>query len=343
MIIGITGTLASGKGSVVDILKEKGFKHYSVREFLTKELKKINLEINRDNLVMIGNKLREENSPSYIAEELYEEARKEGGNCVIESLRAPGEVISLKKKGSFYLIAVDANVKLRYIRASSRMSETDKISFDDFISQEMREIYSEDPTKQNIGRCIEMADFIIQNNGSLSDLHDKVNRIIKEMPGKREDYISWDDYFMGVSVLSGKRSKDPSTQVGACIVNPDKRIVGVGYNGFPKGCPDEKFPWSREGAPLDTKYLYVVHAELNAILNSIGENLKNCTMYIALFPCNECAKAIIQAGIKKISYLSDKYAETDSVIAAKKMFDSAEVKYEQLIPKNKEINLKLTA
>ena len=117
---------------------------------------------------------------------------------------------------------------------------------------------------------------------------------------KRSDYISWDEYFMGVAMLSSMRSKDPNTQVGACIVNEDRKIVGVGYNGFPTGCCDDDLPWAREGEWIETKYPYVCHAELNAILNSIGGNLKGCTLYVALFPCNECAKAIIQSGIKKL-------------------------------------------
>lgn len=145
----------------------------------------------------------------------------------------------------------------------------------------------------------------------------------------RENYINWDDYFMGIAILSSMRSKDPSTQVGACIVNEEKRIVGVGYNGFPKGCDDKKFPWEREGEFLETKYPYVCHAELNAILNSI-KSLKNCTLYVALFPCNECSKAIIQSGIKEIVYLSDKYAHTDINKASKKMLDAAGVKYRKL-------------
>ncbi len=140
---------------------------------------------------------------------------------------------------------------------------------------------------------------------------------------KRENYISWDEYFMGIALLSAQRSKDPSTQVGACIVNDDKKIVGVGYNGFPMGCDDDELPWEREGAFLDTKYPYVCHAELNAILNSISRDLKGCSIYVALFPCNECAKAIIQSGIKEIVYLSDKYKETDIVIASKRMLRQA--------------------
>lgn len=145
----------------------------------------------------------------------------------------------------------------------------------------------------------------------------------------RRDYIKWDIYFMGIALLSAKRSKDPNTQVGACIVNEDKKIVGVGYNGLPLGCSDEVFPWEREGDFLDTKYPYVCHAELNAILNSI-QSLKNCSIYVALFPCNECAKAIIQSGIKEIIYLSDKYCGTESDLASKKLLDAAQVKYRKL-------------
>ncbi len=143
---------------------------------------------------------------------------------------------------------------------------------------------------------------------------------------KSNDYISWNDYFMGVAKLSSKRSKDPSTKVGACIVNTKKRIVGIGYNGLPCGCSDDEFPWNREGDFLDTKYPYVVHAEPNAILNST-EKLDDASMYVTLFPCNECAKLIIQSGIKTIYYASDKYDGSDSNLASKKLFDAAGVKY----------------
>lgn len=145
----------------------------------------------------------------------------------------------------------------------------------------------------------------------------------------RTDYISWDVYFMGIALLSGKRSKDPGTQVGACIVNAEKRIVGIGYNGLPYGCDDRDFPWERSGEFLDTKYPYVVHAELNAILNST-EKLTGCSVYVSLFPCNECAKAIIQSGIKEVVYMSDKYNGEKENVASKHMFDCAGVVYRQM-------------
>lgn len=156
---------------------------------------------------------------------------------------------------------------------------------------------------------------------------------------KRTDYITWDEYFMGVALLAAMRSKDPNTQVGACIVDGENRILSTGYNGFPSGCSDDEFPWEREGGFAETKYPFVVHAELNAILNARGKNLTDSKIYVALFPCHECAKAIIQAGIKEIIYLSDKYKDTESTIASKRMLDRAGVKYTQLSMKNKTITL----
>ncbi len=150
---------------------------------------------------------------------------------------------------------------------------------------------------------------------------------------KRKNYISWDEYFMGVALLSAQRSKDPSTQVGACIVNDKNKIVGAGYNGLPAGCADDEFPWEKQGDFLQTKYPYICHAELNAILNNIGMDLKGCKIYTALFPCNECAKAIIQSGISEVIYLSDKYAGTDTAKASRLMLDKADVKCRKVIAK----------
>ena len=146
---------------------------------------------------------------------------------------------------------------------------------------------------------------------------------------KRDDYLSWDEYFMGIALLSAQRSKDSNTQVGACIVNQEHKIVSVGYNGMPTGCNDDDMPWEREGDFLNTKYPFVCHAELNAILNRSAGSLQGCSLYVTLFPCNECAKAIIQAGIRTVVYDSDKYAGTPGNIASKRMFDAAGVKYEK--------------
>ena len=156
---------------------------------------------------------------------------------------------------------------------------------------------------------------------------------------KRTDYLSWDEYFMGVAMMSGMRSKDPNSQVGACIVSEDNKILSMGYNGFPKGCSDDEFPWDKEGETLNTKYPFVVHGELNAILNAKGKDLSGCRIYVALFPCNECCKAIIQSGIREVIYLSDKYAESDAVKASKRMFEAAGVKLTRLQTATSKIKL----
>ena len=146
---------------------------------------------------------------------------------------------------------------------------------------------------------------------------------------KRKDYLTWDEYFMGIAFMSGMRSKDPNSQVGACIVSQDNKILSMGYNGLPIGCSDDEFPWAREGDPLDTKYVYVTHSELNAILNYRGGSLEGAKIYVTLFPCNECAKAIIQAGIRTVIYDCDKYADTAAVRASKRMMNAAGVRYYQ--------------
>ena len=337
MIIGITGTLAAGKGAIVEYLESKGFKHYSVRAYLTKLVEAKDLPVNRDSMVAVANELRENNSPSFIAEELYREAKESGGDVIIESIRTEGEVNALKAKGNFFLFAIDADAKLRYTRAIGRASETDSVTFETFVQNEEREWANTDPTKGNLRRCIELSDYKFTNNGSLDELYSQVDTALEDMATKaknvsRQDYISWDEYFMGVSLLSGRRSKDPSTQVGACIIDDEKKIIATGYNGAPRGIDDQDFPWAREGDFLDTKYAYVCHAELNAILNATKESLKNCTIYVALFPCNECAKSIIQSGIKKVVYLSDKYMDVPAFIASRKILGMANVELVQMKP-----------
>ena len=157
--------------------------------------------------------------------------------------------------------------------------------------------------------------------------------------GKRKNYLSWDEYFMAVAKLLALRSKDPSTQVGACIVDNENRILSIGYNGAPNGFDDDEFPWGRDGGALDTKYLYVVHAEVNAILNFRGsrKEFAGARIYVDLFPCNECAKFIIQASIREVVYLSDKYADLDMTVAAKRLFDKCGVVYQQLSKKCDEV------
>ncbi|KPI98212.1 Deoxycytidylate deaminase [Papilio xuthus] len=160
---------------------------------------------------------------------------------------------------------------------------------------------------------------------------------------KRSGYIDWQEYFMATAFLAAKRSKDPSFQVGACVVNRDNKIVGIGYNGMPIGCDDDEFPWGKNTpSPLDSKYLYVCHAEMNAIVNKNSADVKDCIIYVGLFPCNECAKIIIQSGITEVVYLSDKNGHKPTYIASKRMFDAAGVKYWQFKPKNDKIVINFT-
>lgn len=155
---------------------------------------------------------------------------------------------------------------------------------------------------------------------------------------RRTNYLTWTDYFMASAFLAAQRSKDPNTQVGACIINDDHKLVGIGYNGFPKGCDDDIFPWSRDAAdPLERKYFYVCHAEINAITNRNCSDVRGCTIYVTLFPCNECAKFIIQSGLKRVVYMSDKYADTAATMAAKKMFKSARVEWSQYVPEQERV------
>ena len=183
LIIGITGTNGSGKGTVVDyLIQEKGFVHYSVRVYLLEIIKEQRLPENRESMINVANKLREDNdSPSFIIDQLYKRAIENGKNCIIESIRTVGEIKSLKEKGSFYLIAVEADPKVRYKRILLRKSETDKITFNTFLENENREMQSNDPNKQNLSACIELADFVLNNNGSIQELMAQTDRVLKKL------------------------------------------------------------------------------------------------------------------------------------------------------------------
>jgi dephospho-CoA kinase len=182
MIIGITGTIGAGKGTIVEYLKEKkGFNHFSAREFIANEVKRRGLPVNRDTLTTVANDLRKQHSPKYVIEQLYNQAKKRGGNAVIESVRTPGEVEFLRKQPGFFLFAVDADPELRFKRIKQRASETDNIDFDTFLNNEKREMSSNDANKQNLGKCIKLADYVFLNNGSVKELYDKVETVLNKI------------------------------------------------------------------------------------------------------------------------------------------------------------------
>lgn len=187
MIIGITGTIGAGKGTIVEYLvSQKGFHHFSVRAFLTDRIRARHLPVNRDTMTSVANELRREHSPSYIVDELYHAAQNTGGNCVIESIRTPGEVDSLRQKGNFFLFAVDAPAKVRYERIRKRNSETDSVDFETFLQNEAREMTTDDPNHQNLKKCISMADYVFENTGSIARLNEQVDRVIVKIHGQTD-------------------------------------------------------------------------------------------------------------------------------------------------------------
>jgi dCMP deaminase len=327
MIIGLTGSLAAGKGVVSDFLRKKGFVYLSLSDELREILKENKIQITRENLQIWGNKLREEKGSDVLAKRVFGKIKsQEYKKAVVDGIRNPAEVEFLGQNlREFFLVAVDAPKNVRFERMISRNRESDPISWEKFILvDEKDQGIGEKEFGQGVGKCMAMAKFVLINDGSLEEVEMKIEKLYSDICSKIPP-MSWDEYFMTFALVAARKSKDPSTKVGACIVDKEKRVVGLGYNGFPRKCDDEKFPLAREGEYLDTKYAYVVHAEPNAILNSTKET-RDCKIYVTLFPCNECAKLIIQAGIVEVIYLEDKYADSDAVKASKKLFDLAGVK-----------------
>ena len=311
--IGITGTLGAGKGTIVDYLvQNKGFVHYSVRAFLTEEIKRRGLEVNRDTMTLVGNDLRAKHSPSWIVEQLYEKASASGCNCIIESVRTPGEVAALRGKPSFYLFAVDADPKVRYERAVLRGSETDHVSYETFIANEQREMDNTDPNKQNLGICIREADFRFDNGGTIEDLHRQVEEVLQQITYKRP---SWDEYFMELANAASRRATCDRGRSG-CVIVKDKQLLVTGYVGSPSGLPhcDEVGHLFRQtideclrrklGIESGTRaeVCYAAHAEQNAICQAArrGIALDGATLYCRMTPCRTCAMLIINCGIKRV-------------------------------------------
>ena len=303
--IGITGTLGAGKGTIVDYLqKEKGFSHYSVRAFLIDEIKARGMEVNRDSMTLVGNDLRAQHSPSWIIEQLYQQAQASGKNCIIESIRTPGEVDALRSKPNFYLFAVDADPRVRYDRAVLRGSETDHIDYDTFLANEQREMDNADPNKQNLKYCIQQADYCFDNNGTIDDLNQQVEQVLGKIMYRRP---SWDEYFMELANTASKRATCDRGRSG-CVIVKDRQLLVTGYVGSPSGLHhcDEVGHLFRKTIEADgritTHCVRTVHAEQNAICQAArrGIALDGATLYCRMTPCRTCAMLIINCGIKRV-------------------------------------------
>lgn len=306
-IIGITGTIGAGKGTIVEYLQKQGFSHYSVRNFLTKEILKRGMEVNRDSMTMVGNDLRTQYGPAYIVETLYDTAATVGKDCVIESIRTPGEIDSLRKKPHFHLFAIDADPLLRYERILARNSETDHVDYATFIANEQREMNNIDPNKQNLKTCIEKADHVFQNNGTIEELFKQVSQVLSNMKQGTHLRPDWDIYFMELANTVAMRATCDRGRSG-CVIVKDKQILVTGYVGSPTGLPH-----CDEVGHLFRKYIHedgsttnhcvrTVHAEQNAICQAAkrGIALNGATLYCRMTPCRTCAMLIINCGIKRV-------------------------------------------
>jgi len=324
MIIGITGTLGAGKGTIVDFLKSRGFKHYSARDLLNEEIVNRGLEVTQGNMASVANDLRKNFGPGYIIEKLYEKAVEGGGNCVIESVRCPGEIEFLKKKENFILFAVDADIETRYSRIIDReeSAEDEKnFTFAKFIEREQDQIENTDPFKQNLRVCIDMADYCFKNDWTIADLHKKVEKVLSGLMVENNIHVrpTWDEYFMKMASLVAERSTCLRHNIGAVIVK-DKRVIATGYNGSAKGAPnciDIGCVKNNQGIKSGTGHdiCQAVHAEMNAIIQGAfhGISIGGTTMYCTHTPCILCARMIVNSGIVRVvSYhdYSDSIART---------------------------------
>ena len=303
--IGITGTLGAGKGTIVDYLvKEKGFVHFSVRDFITQEIERRGMPVNRDSMTIVGNDLRKQHSPSYITDELYKQAQETGKNCIIESVRTPLEVSELRKHSNFYLFAIDADAKVRYERIVVRGSSTDNVSFETFIANEQREMTSDDPNKQNLKACIEQADYLFSNDGNFEDLHQKIEEVLDKIMYKRP---SWDEYFMELANTASKRATCDRGRSG-CVIVKNRHVLVTGYVGSPAGlphCDEVGHLFSKtihNDGTISNHCIRTVHAEQNAICQAArrGIALEGATLYCRMTPCRTCAMLIINCGIKRV-------------------------------------------
>lgn len=305
ILVGITGTLGAGKGTIVDCLKEKGFAHYSVRDFLVEEIEKRGLEVNRDSMTVVANSLRKEHGADYIVRCIEQKALTKGVNCVIESIRNPKEVELLRKSGNFYLFSVDADLEKRYERIKLRKSATDNVDFDTFVANEQREMSSNGENEQNIGSCMKMADYTFLNNSDMEALKMQVEEVLYKIERKLRP--SWDEYFMELADAASKRATCDRGRSG-CVVVKDRQVLVTGYVGSPRGlahCDDVGHLLKQtidEDGKVSTHCVRTVHAEQNAICQAArrGIPLEGATLYCRMTPCRTCAMMIINCGIKRV-------------------------------------------
>lgn len=323
MIIGITGFLACGKGAVSDILKQKGFIVYSCSDEIREECRKNNIELTRENLQKVGNELREKFGPNVLAKRLVDRIKREGldKNYVVKSIRTSGEIEELKKLPKFSLVFIDAEAMTRYERAKKRLREKEQISsFDEFMASEKKELASNDPNSQNLEKCKALAEFTIDNNGTLEDLEKKVDDLLLKIQIKNRNKPSWDEYFLKIAEVVSLRGNCLSAMIGSVIVK-DNVIKSTGYAGAPRGTKDcfEKGYCLRRKLNIPSGQQYElcvsVHGEQNAIINAAreGVSIVGGTIYIFgkkthlgiekpvdAFPCFICKKMIINAGLKRV-------------------------------------------
>ncbi|HIW88092.1 MAG TPA: AAA family ATPase [Candidatus Onthomorpha intestinigallinarum] len=305
IIIGITGTLGAGKGTIVEKLKKRGFKHYSVRDFLVEQIRQRGLEVNRDSMRELANELREKNGADYIVECLVGRAMAQGDDCVIESIRNPKEVETLRRIRNFHLFSVDADIHKRYERIRSRKSSTDNVSFETFVENEKKEMSSDNESGQNLSACMALADFRFNNDKDIEDLDRQVEDALKSI--EKEMRPSWDEYFMDLANAASKRATCDRGRSG-CVIVKDRQVLVTGYVGSPRGlahCDDVGHLFRKminDDGSISTHCVRTVHAEQNAICQAArrGIALEGATLYCRMTPCRTCAMLIINCGISRV-------------------------------------------
>jgi len=313
VIIGITGTNGAGKGTIADyLLSSFGYSHFSVRGLLIEELVRRGREVDRQGLIDVANEMRAEQGPAVLVEELYGRAVASGGNCVIESLRCPGEVEALRKKPDFYLVAVDAEQDLRFKRNSMRGSVTDNETFESFVEKEKQEMDSKEPFKQNISWCVANADYLLLNNRSLNTFENNMEHFFGNLDeqGRLTRRPTYSEIAMLEAYVWSARSTCLRRKTGAVILNEDNEGISQGYNGSPRGidnCIDLGYcERQKQNIPSGQRLevCNAVHAEANSILNAgrQGRSVVGATMYATTYPCSLCAGLIVNSGIRKVTY-----------------------------------------